>query len=344
MDQNQLSSNVLNFSDLDHKYRVFRDPNGDFKMSMEVEFRRLAGEIYSIERRYKEDRFLGDEVIDIKYKTDLCGRQIRMLQIELSNCIFILEKFKEVNVNYGGEEIKIHFRTHQIDVNYNFIELHRNGCREFANMIEKESRVDKISNSNYSTLPGNDQTVYDNLRKELLHDGLVLDRAKDYCGHCLSQVDIDLATQDFFRLKLQISNKIVEQENYLERLKIQKIHIEENRKLKLDAMPNQRLRDEIPENQLVVARQYKKEILDRNSTLRIRHYFGGFKQLDGKLFVGTGYEKWTGEDLCIEYSNWILIDANGSVVESINMIAEELEWSQNTILDGPGGGHPISIN
>jgi len=344
MDQNQLSNNVLNFSELDRKYRVFDVPENDFQMSMKYEYRQLKSEIYFIEWRYKDDQFLRDELIDVKYETDLCGQRIRLLNIELSNCILILEKFKEVNVNYGGEEIKIHYVTHQIDRNQNFIEVHRNGCREFTNMIEKEPWGDEISNSNYSTVPGNDHKVYDDLRNNLQRAGLVVDRVKDYCGHCLSQVDIELATQDFSSLKLQLQIEIDDLEKLSESLKLQKVQIVKNRQFKLDATPQKTFREEIPENQLAVARDYKKEVLDRPSPFKIDRYFGGFKQRDGKLFVGIGYNKTIREELCIEYSNWRLIDANGSVVESSNMSAEELAWSKNTILDGPGGGHPISIN
>jgi hypothetical protein len=59
MDQNKLSSNVLNFSDLDRKYRVFSDPNNDFQMSMMDEYRQLFRDINFIEQRYKYDRILG---------------------------------------------------------------------------------------------------------------------------------------------------------------------------------------------------------------------------------------------------------------------------------------------
>ena len=59
MDQNKLSSNVLNFSDLDRKYRVFSDPNNDFQMSMMDEHRQLFRDINFIEQRYKYDRILG---------------------------------------------------------------------------------------------------------------------------------------------------------------------------------------------------------------------------------------------------------------------------------------------
>jgi hypothetical protein len=112
----------------------------------------------------------------------------------------------------------------------------------------------------------------------------------------------------------------------------------------LDATPQKTFREEIPENQLAVAREYKKEVLDRPSKFKIDRYFGGFKQRDGKLFVGTGYNKTIREESCIEYSNWRLIDVNGLVVEIRDMSFEELAWSEKPILDGPGGGHPISIN
>jgi hypothetical protein len=231
MDQNQLSNNVLKLSEMDRKYRVFDDPNNDFKMSMKDEYYRLSSDIYLIERRYKDyDQFLRDELINVKYETDLCGQRIRMLQIELSNCIFILEKFKEVNVNYGGEEVKIHYVTHQIDRNQNFIEVHRNGCRKFLKMVEKEVSEYKISNSNYITLPENDSNAFKNLRTALLDASLVFDTAKDYCGHCLSQVDIELATQDFLSLKLQLQIEIDDLEKYSASLKLQMVQIVENRK------------------------------------------------------------------------------------------------------------------
>ena len=232
MDQNELPSNILNFSDLDKKYFVFRDPNPDFQMSMQDEQcrRRLDNDVSFIERRYKDDQFLRDELIDIKYHMDLCEKRIEKLQIELRNCIFILEKFKEVNVNYGGGEIKIHYVTYQINIIDNFIEVHRNGCREFAKMIEKEPCDDEISNSNYSTLPKNKPSAFNELCSKLRDEGLILDRAKDYCGHCLSQVDIKLATQDFLGLKSQLLIEIGNLEKSSESLKLQKVQIVKNRK------------------------------------------------------------------------------------------------------------------
>ena len=340
MDLNKLSSNNSEFSDLEEKHSIFRD---DFHMAMVSEYRKLYGKIRSIERRYEDERFLKDKLVDIKYKRDLCENQIGMLQIDLFNCMMILNELKDVKVLYGNNEINIYYVDYQKNIHANFIEVHRDNCKKFINMVNAEPRENCNSNKNFFSIPRNNPLAYINLLHKLYDADLIMDGAKDYCGHCLSHVDIDLATADFGRLQLYLNTEIDLFNKMLETITTEKLQIEEDIKEKLDALSKQSFRNEIPENQLKVALEYKKYTLGRFTTFKSIPNFGGFQRVDGKLFVGTGYQKNMGEDLCTEYSNWILIDTNGSLVDKSGMTAEELLWCSRTYLDGPGGGHPIGI-
>jgi N-carbamoylputrescine amidase len=59
---------------------------------------------------------------------------------------------------------------------------------------------------------------------------------------------------------------------------------------------------------------------------------------DGKLFVGTGAFKSMGEEVCIQYSNWKLLDMDGVEVEDFAMSAEELIWYNSKKRVGPQTG------
>ena len=100
---------------------------------------------------------------------------------------------------------------------------------------------------------------------------------------------------------------------------------------------------EINVKQFVAAQNYKMNVKERfvrtNPTTMIytalgdivrpnlmNFLFKGFQLDDGKLFVGTGAFKSMGDDVCIQYSNWKLLDMDGVEVEDFAMSAEELNW------------------
>ena len=76
---------------------------------------------------------------------------------------------------------------------------------------------------------------------------------------------------------------------------------------------------------------------------QFRFHFGGFPGSDEKIFIGVGFETWQGEDLCISYTNWHLIDAQGKEVQFLDMTEEERIFAKLKQMCGPGCAAPINL-
>ena len=76
---------------------------------------------------------------------------------------------------------------------------------------------------------------------------------------------------------------------------------------------------------------------------QLRFHFGGFPGSAENVFVGVGFETWQGEDLCISYKNWHLIDAQGKEVQFVDMTEEERIFAKLEQMCGPGCAAPINL-
>lgn len=342
------------FQQLIWEYEIFRDSRSDFKYYLD-DLRLLEGEKSRATRKYEELKFSKDEILLVKQEIEINLISLKLLQIEILCCNFIINKLKNLNAQYAGAEIYIYYYTH-LSQFQNKIRTHRVGCPEIYNQFY----IDPIS-GNYLTIPWKSKKHYQEFRQDLFEKGLFGEDGRYYCGSCLCQVPIQPALVDFENSNFELENKInqLEAEILLSEAKYQSI--QDAMKKSIESTIVSKKLPQITIVQSLAVEKIKNAFsidwksknppkvintpfgqLDMREPV-MRFHFGGFPFSDGKLFVGVGFETWRGDDLCISYKHWHLIDAMGNEVLLRDMTEEERRYAESEQLCGPGAAAPINL-
>jgi hypothetical protein len=344
---------MIEFQQLLRNHEIFRDTHSDFSPLEDSQSRLLEREIWQATRRYEELKNSKDDILLVgqEIKINLLNCKIR--QIEILNCNFILDKLKDINTQFTNSEINIYYYTH-LPKYENKIRVHRQGC---LNLASEFNNV-RIS-ENYHMVPWQSVHSFRKLALNLFEKDLYVEDGKYYCGTCLSHVSIPFASVDFEKSKLELEKMLNQLQEELLLCEAKKKSIDTKNKQIESSITSSNL-TVLSNIQSVAVKKLKNAFLtdwkSKNppkvittplGQLEMRYpvnfHFGGFPIGDDKLFFGVGFETWRGEDLCVSYQNWHLLDAQGKEILMSEMTEEERLFAEAERICGPGSAAPMSI-
>lgn len=329
------------FKELVGKHEIFR--GSDFKMSNEMEYNRCNHELYRETRKIEELEYTKNETLIYEQKKLINKINQKIVQIEISNCQYIAEKLEDVGIKFLNCEINAYYYTH-LPKYQNQIRVHRLGCPK----LDLEFNNKRIL-GDYFLEPYQSKASFQELEKVLRAKDLYFEDGKYYCGNCLCHVSIQSALLEFEKLKIILEIKLNElKEDLLSTEAKLKSILNAKEKLIKSSIIHKKL-PVITNGQSVAVEKIKNAILTdwigKNPPLEMRvstrAHFGGVQIGDDRLFVGVGFETMRGEDLCIVYENWHLIDVHGNEIPFLEMSDEERCFAESKLTCGPGSAIPI---